>query len=90
MINYQLTVSGLVQGVGFRWSCLRLAQQLGVVGLVKNLSTGQVYIEVQGNPNAVTKFINQVAKGPTPYAQVCDIQQEEASLKDYRSFTIRR
>lgn len=90
MINYQLTVSGLVQGVGFRWSCLQLAQRLGVVGLVKNLSTGQVYIEVQGNPTAVTKFINQIAKGPTPYAQVCDIQREEAPLKDYRSFTIRR
>lgn len=90
MINYQLTVSGRVQGVGFRWSCLRLAQQIGVAGLVKNLPTGQVYIEVQGEPGLVNDFIKRVANGPTPYAQVCDVQKEKAPLKNYQSFTIQR
>lgn len=90
MINYQLTVSGRVQGVGFRWSCLRLAQQISVAGLVKNLPTGQVYIEVQGEPGLVNDFIKYVANGPTPYTQVCDIQKVAAPLKNYQSFTIQR
>ena len=33
---YQITVYGRVQGVGFRWSTVRLAEQLSIVGTVKN------------------------------------------------------
>ena len=64
MINYQLTVSGQVQGVGFRWGCYRLAQHYGVSGFVKNLPSGQVYLEVQGLPDAVTNYIAALKTGP--------------------------
>ena len=30
MINYHLTITGRVQGVGFRWSVYQLAQQAGI------------------------------------------------------------
>lgn len=91
MINYQLTISGRVQGVGFRWGCYRLAQQYGVSGFVKNLTTGQVYLEVQGTPEAVTAFIAQVANGPTPYAAVSRVVKHPAPRQDYGDrFTIRR
>ncbi len=36
MINYHLTVSGQVQGVGFRWSTYQLAKELGLVGFEKS------------------------------------------------------
>lgn len=91
MINYQLTISGQVQGVGFRWGCYRLAQQCGVSGFVKNLPSGQVYLEVQGNPKAVSRFIARVEKGPTPYARVGQVSKHPHSCQDYGCcFTIRR
>ena len=36
MINYHLTITGRVQGVGFRWSVYQLAQQAGIEGIVMN------------------------------------------------------
>ena len=36
MINYHLLVAGRVQGVGFRWATLEIANELGLVGWVKN------------------------------------------------------
>lgn len=48
MINYHLLVAGRVQGVGFRWATLEIANELGLVGWVKNRADGQVEIVVQG------------------------------------------
>ena len=91
MINYQLTVSGQVQGVGFRWGCYRLAQQYGVSGFVKKLPSGQVYLEVQLLPSAVTNFIARVETGPTPYAHVNQVSKHRLPCQDYGGqFTIRR
>ena len=70
MVNYQLTINGIVQGVGFRWGCMSIARQLKVTGFVRNLPSGQVYIEVQGSKDQVQQFIEQVKAGPTPYARV--------------------
>ena len=53
MVNYQLTINGIVQGVGFRWGCMSIARQLKVTGFVRNLPSGQVYIEVQGSKDQV-------------------------------------
>lgn len=91
MINYHLTISGLVQGVGFRWSCYRLAQRMGVTGFVRNLPNGQVYVEAQGTATVIADFIKQLAAGPTPYAQVSNLQKENGQVQDYgNTFTIRR
>ncbi len=34
MVNYHLTITGRVQGVGFRWNVYQLAQQAGIEGLL--------------------------------------------------------
>ena len=76
MLNYRITISGRVQGVGFRWSAYQLAQQLGVSGFVRNLPTGQVYIEAQGDSATLDRFTDRLAAGP---------------CQDYgHTFTIRR
>lgn len=83
MVNYHLTISGRVQGVGFRWACYRLAQELGVSGYVKNLANGDVYLEVQGEPETVARFISQVKNGPTPYALISHVEEHAAPCQDY-------
>lgn len=91
MINIHLTISGRVQGVGFRWGALRCAQQLGLSGFVRNQTDGTVYIEAQGPRQSVTAFIRQLSAGPTPYAVVDQINQTAGKLQDYQGrFTVRR
>lgn len=46
-------VTGLVQGVGFRWTAQRVARSLGITGTVRNLPDGTVEIEAHGGPDAV-------------------------------------
>ncbi len=42
------TVSGWVQGVGFRWATKEMAQSLHLVGLAENLPDGDVRVIVEG------------------------------------------
>lgn len=89
MINYHLTVSGRVQGVGFRWGTLQLAQKLGLVGFVQNLMNGDVFIVVQGPHDTVRKFVNQIQAGVTPYAQVTNVQIKPGNLTKDQDFSIK-
>lgn len=88
MINYHITVSGLVQGVGFRWSTLNVARNLGLVGFVQNLSTGQVYIEVQGASKDMHLFLKKLREGITPYAHVESVKVQASPLADWQHFDI--
>jgi len=60
----QVTVRGLVQGVGFRWSTRRMAHQTGVAGWVRNLADGAVGVWVQGPAAAVEDMRRFLEQGP--------------------------
>lgn len=89
MINYQITVSGRVQGVGFRWSTQQLATELGLVGFVQNLMNGDVLIEVQGPKDIVQQFVRKVRAGVTPYARVTNVQIKPGQITDFKDFSIK-
>ena len=57
-------VQGTVQGLGFRYHCAYTAQELGVVGQVRNLPDGDVEVMAQGEPDAVARLISWLARGP--------------------------
>lgn len=46
-------VTGVVQGVGFRWTAQRAARSRGITGTVRNLPDGTVEIEAHGGPEAL-------------------------------------
>ncbi|WP_225363521.1 acylphosphatase [Ligilactobacillus agilis] len=50
--------TGEVQGVGFRYQAKLLADRLFLSGWVKNLTNGQVEMEVQGAPEKIDFLIN--------------------------------
>lgn len=59
-----VTVSGSVQGVGFRWWTQGQASGLPVVGWVRNASDGTVRAHVQGPPAAVDDMVERMGHGP--------------------------
>ena len=71
METRKLTVSGLVQGVGFRWSTMALANKMNIPGTVKNNSDGTVTIYLQSTPDFIEKLPS--ASG---FAHIENIAQE--------------
>lgn len=48
LINAHLLISGMVQGVGYRWFVMRKANEYNLKGYVRNLYTDDVEVEVEG------------------------------------------
>jgi acylphosphatase len=64
MTAKKLLISGLVQGVGFRfWACQR-AEVLGLSGWVRNRRDGSVEALVYGETSAVEEFVRACRLGP--------------------------
>ena len=59
-----IVVSGMVQGVGFRYFVMRHARLLDLTGWVRNLPSGNVEIEVEGDRTSVESLIVSVRRGP--------------------------
>ncbi|WP_423188808.1 acylphosphatase [Alkalibacterium sp. f15] len=64
------TISGRVQGVGFRFSTQQAADEAGVKGIVRNENDGTVYVEAVGDEKQLSQFIEALRKGPSPAADV--------------------
>jgi acylphosphatase len=47
-VRLTATVQGYVQGVGFRWSTMALAQTMKLVGVAENLPNGDVLVIAEG------------------------------------------
>jgi acylphosphatase len=68
-----ITVRGLVQGVGFRWFADKRARELGIYGFVKNLDNGDVFIRAEGRHDKIEELILLLHKGPS-FARVREVQ----------------
>lgn len=84
----RLTVTGAVQGVGFRPFVYRIAREHGLTGGVRNAPEG-VVIEVQGPPGAVAAFEADLPGKLPPLASIvsCD-RQELAPVPGEAEFVI--
>ena len=84
------TVSGRVQGVGFRWYVARQAQELDVSGWVRNLPNGQVEVVASGLPESLARLEEALKKGPR-LAHVERVEKSDVQHQviDAKSFEIR-
>lgn len=75
-----LVIHGRAQGVFFRDSMRREAQNLGVAGWVRNRSDGTVEAAVHGETAAVDAIVRWAQRGPQ-HAQVerVDIEPDDGS-----------
>lgn len=79
METWKLTISGLVQGVGFRWSVQTYANSLNINGTVKNNPDSTVTIVLQANKGAVDNFIQNLPKHISPFAKIDNVETEQLS-----------
>jgi acylphosphatase len=64
-VRRKLQITGRVQGVFFRESCRRVAQENGVAGTARNLDDGSVRVVLEGAPEAVHRVTDWCRKGPS-------------------------
>ncbi|PYT11129.1 MAG: acylphosphatase [Acidobacteria bacterium] len=71
-------ISGVVQGVGYRFFAVRAAAGLGIRGFARNLPDGRVEVVAQGPPEALRRFEDQLRAGPRGAA----VDQVESSATE--------
>jgi DNA ligase D-like protein (predicted 3'-phosphoesterase) len=82
------TVSGSVQGVGFRDQTVRRAHRLGVMGWVRNGEDGSVLVHAEGSDSAVEELVSFLREGP-PAARVADVATDAVKAEGHEQFAIR-
>jgi len=89
--SYRIGISGIVQGVGFRPFIYRLANKLGIRGIVANTTEG-VVINTAGMTEKEVQLFSRSISGESPPASVI----EDISItglgdcRDYDGFTIKK
>ena len=88
-LHYNIKVTGKVQGVWFRDSTRRKADELCVTGFVRNEADGSVYLEAEGTHEALEQLKAWCAAGP-PGAMVARVEASVAEWRHFAGFEIRR
>ena len=88
MVRYRVLVSGRVQGVFFRDSCRRVAEEHDVGGWVRNLPDGRVEAVFEGSPDDVRLLVDWARHGPRR-AVVNDIAVHPEPPEGLTTFRIR-
>src|SRR6476646_5904847 len=81
-------IHGEVQAVGFRDAALRRAQQLEVLGWVRNEDDGSVLVHAEGPGQRVDELIAFLREGP-PAARVAELAIESVKVEVHEQFAIR-
>src|SRR3954447_16510435 len=87
VVRRRYTVTGVVQGVGFRPFVHRIAAELALSGFVGN-AAGAVFVEVQGDADAVAVFADRLVAQPPPLARIAAVVDEARSVEPGSGFAI--
>ncbi|XVU22670.1 carbamoyltransferase HypF [Actinoplanes sp. CA-054009] len=86
-VRRRFTVSGLVQGVGFRPFAYASAAALALSGRVANTAAG-VVAEVEGDPSAVAEYGRRLRSEGPPLAMVTGVEETAMTPLGGTGFTI--
>jgi acylphosphatase len=86
---FYLTVTGQVQGVGYRLWFAKQAQAKDLRGYVKNLSNGDVEAVIIGERSAVQEMLDQSLLGPQA-SKVTYLNYQSYDQTNYTDFQILR
>ena len=87
-VRRRYSISGQVQGVGFRYRARYAAQMLELTGWVENEDDGSVTLEVQGDPERFLQLFNMIQK--SDYIQITGIRHKDLAPDPWeRGFSVR-
>lgn len=86
--RWHIVFIGRVQGVGFRYRCAMIAQNIGLTGWVRNLYDGTVEVEVQGKQEQLMKFLGELRR--LPWIRIDDMDLKEMEpVQEEKRFRVR-
>ncbi len=89
MKTIHLLIKGKVQGVFYRATAKKVADQLGVNGWIKNTKERDVEVIATGNEEALTEFLNWCKKGSKD-SKVTDVVLTTKNPEAFNGFSIVR
>lgn len=72
-------ISGLVQGVSYRFFARKYANLLNITGYAKNLWDGKVEVVAEGEKENLLKFLEVLKKGPS----LSQVKKVDATWENY-------
>jgi acylphosphatase len=90
-VTTRFLVSGMVQGVGFRWFVARHARSLGLGGYARNLPDGRVEVVAGGGATDALARLEQLLRAGPAHARVEQLERQDDVEEPVseRSFDIR-
>jgi acylphosphatase len=89
MIRYTISFTGSVQGVGFRYTTVNVAQSYEVTGWVRNEGNGSVTCVAEGDKTELDRFVNSIKQAMQGHIRDARIVESPAS-GEFSGFNVRR
>jgi acylphosphatase len=84
----QVVVTGVVQGVGYRYFVVRKASRLSLTGWVRNTAHGAVEMVVEGEAGLLRDLVSELRIGP-PSARVASVNVvSQQYLGEFQRFEV--
>ncbi|MFW5956693.1 MAG: carbamoyltransferase HypF [Halorhabdus sp.] len=83
-----VSVTGVVQGVGFRPFVYRTATKGDLTGQVKNTGDGRVEIVLEGTETGIDSFLETLRSSPPPLSRIDDVSVERGDPQGLDAFDI--
>ncbi|MFH1523125.1 MAG: acylphosphatase [Patescibacteria group bacterium] len=87
MKHLNIKIYGQVQGVFFRDSARKKAEEIGIFGFIRNEPDGSVYIEAEGEEEKLKELLDWCKKG-SELAEVKKVETKEVAIKNYDCFVV--
>ncbi|NOU35545.1 MAG: acylphosphatase [Kiritimatiellaceae bacterium] len=90
MIPQRITVryEGWVQGVGFRYTAVSLAQDLDVTGWVKNEFDGGVSVVAEGAEESLMELLQAIRRSNLGKYITTELVRRSAATGEFKGFTV--
>lgn len=84
----EISITGDVQGVSFRYYAKDIAKKLGITGWIRNEADGSISLVVEGKEKNLQNFLNWCHQG-SPLATVEKVNSREGKYTgEFKSFEI--
>jgi len=88
LIRFETYFEGRVQGVGFRYQTVRIAQRRAITGFVRNLADGRVHLVAEGVPPELEEFLAAIREVMRDFIQDTTTTRT-AATGEFSDFNIR-